>query len=352
MIEKLNPIFVFSFFKRKERKKDIHAQDRFFYFFLKALSWSLIFLFFYMLFVIFQMSWPAFSHFGMIFFINADWNSWTQSFGALSLVYGTVVTSVLALLLAVPVSVGVALFLSELAPKWLAKPLSFIVEMLAAVPSIVYGLWGLFVLAPVLRDYIQSFLSKYFHFLPFFQGPYYGVGMMCGGVILAIMIIPTISSVCREVFRTIPKSNREAVLGLGATRWEMLKIAVLRGSSTGIIGAVIMGLGRALGETMAVTMVIGNAPSIKMSLFEPAQTMASILANQYAEADNELHLASLTAVGFTLFFLSLIINILAFLLVWKMKKSSTRIGSPKHFSSTNIGPSSSTSDYTGKEKKE
>ena len=320
MIKKLNPVFVFSFLKRKESKKDIHIQDRLFYFFLKGLSWSLIFLFFYMLFIIFQMSWPAFANFGMKFFINADWNSWTKSFGALSLIYGTAVSSILALILAVPISVGVALFLSELAPRWLATPLSFIVEMLAAVPSIVYGLWGLFVLAPFLRDYVQSFLSKYFSFLPLFQGTYYGVGMMCGGVILAIMIIPTISSVCREVFRTIPESNREAVLGLGTTRWEMLKIAVLKASSTGIIGASIMGLGRALGETMAVTMVIGNATAIKASLFEPAQTMASILANQYAEADNDLHLASLTAVGFSLFCLSLVINILALILVWRMNR--------------------------------
>ncbi len=317
IIKTLNSL---SFLKKKERKRDIHTPDRLFCLILKGFSWSLIFLFFYMLVVIFQMSWPAFSHFGANFFINADWNSWTKSFGALSLIYGTVVTSVLALLLAVPVSIGVALFLNELAPNWLARPLSFIVEMLAAIPSIVYGLWGLFVLAPVLRDYIQAFLSKYFSFLPIFQGNYYGVGMMCGGVVLAIMIIPTISSVCREVFRTIPKANREAVLGLGTTRWEMLKIAVLRGSLTGIIGAIIMGLGRALGETMAVTMVIGNAISIKTSLFEPAQTMASILANQYAEADNELHLASLTAVGFSLFCLSLVINILALLLIWRMEK--------------------------------
>ena len=332
MTKKPKLVFIFSFLsfiKRKQEKRDIHIQDRLFYFFLKGLSWSLIFLFFYMLVVIFQMSWPAFSHFGMKFFVNVEWNSWTKNFGALSLIYGTAVTSFLALLLAVPVSVGVALFLNELSPSWLARPIGFIVEMLAAVPSIVYGLWGLFVLAPVLRDYIQSFLSKYLSFLPVFQGNYYGVGMMCGGVILAIMIIPTISSICREVFRTIPESNREAVLGLGTTRWEMLKIAVLKGSSTGIIGAVIMGLGRVLGETMAVTMVIGNAISIKASLFEPAQTMASILANQYAEADNELHLASLTAVGFSLFCLSLIINILALLLVWRMEKKFYPKGNSK-----------------------
>ena len=309
-----------NYYRKQERKTDTHIPDRLVYFFLKGLSWSLIFLFFYMLFVIFKMSWPAFSHFGPHFFVNADWNNWTGNFGALSLIYGTVVSSLLALLIAVPISLAVALFLSELAPAGLAKPLGFVVEMLSAVPSIVYGLWGLFVLAPFLRDHVQSFLVQYFSFLPFFQGPYYGVGMMCGGVILAIMIIPTVSSVCREVFRSIPQENKEAVLGLGATRWEMLKIAVLRGGRTGIIGAVIMGLGRALGETMAVTMVIGNVPSIKASLFAPAQTMASLLANQYAEADNELHLSALTAVGFALFGLSLIINILAFFLVYRVQK--------------------------------
>ena len=302
------------------RKRDIHLGDRFFYFLLKTLSWFLVFIFVYMLIVIFQMSLPAFSKFGMSFFINPEWNSWTENFGTLSLIYGTLVSSLLALLLAVPVSIGVALYLNELAPDWLSRPLSFIVEMLAAIPSIVYGLWGLFVLAPILRDPVQIFLSKYFSFLPFFRGPNYGVGMMCGGVILAIMIIPTISSICREVFRTIPGSHREAVLGLGTTKWEMLKIAVLKGGLTGIIGGIVMGLGRALGETMAVTMVIGNTPSIKLSLFEPAQTMASILANQYAEADSDLHLASLTAVGFTLFCVSLIINLLAAFLVWRMEK--------------------------------
>ncbi len=303
-----------------KRKKDIHIPDRLFYFFLKFLSLFLIFTFFYMLFAIFQMSWPAFKHFGFQFFINAEWNNWTENFGALSLIYATLVSSVLALLLAVPVSVASALFLTEIAPPWLAKPLNFIVDMLAAVPSIVYGLWGLFVLAPFLRNYVQAPLAKYFSFLPFFQGPYYGVGMMCGGVILGIMIIPTIASVCREVFRSIPLSHREAVLGVGATRWEMLKIAVLKGGAGGIIGAIVMGLGRALGETMAVTMVIGNAPSIKLSLFEPAQTMASILANQYAEADSQLHLASLAAVGFSLFFLSLLINICALWMVQKIEK--------------------------------
>ncbi len=317
---KFNLLPKFLFPKKARLKNDVHIGDRIFSFLLQSLSWFLIFIFVYMLFVILQMSWPAFSHFGMKFFINPAWNNWTENFGALSLIYGTLVSSVLALLLAVPISVGVALFLNELAPDWLAKPLSFIVEMLASIPSIVYGLWGLLVLAPILRDPIQAFLSKYLSFLPFFQGPYYGVGMMCGGVVLAIMVIPTISSVCREVFRTIPISNREAVLGLGTTRWEMLKVAVLKGGMMGIIGAVVIGLGRVLGETMAVTMVIGNTPSIQASLFAPAQTMASILANQYAEADSELHLASLTAVGFTLFCISLLINLFALILVWRMER--------------------------------
>lgn len=307
-------------------RKENHFADHLFYLILKISCWLLIAVFIYMMWKIFQMSWTAFSHFGFSFFFSAEWNSWTKQYGALSLIYGTVVSSFLAVLLAVPVSVGVALFLNELAPNWLSKPLGFVVEMLAAVPSIVYGLWGLFVLAPFLRDHIQSFLSEHFSFLPIFSGAYYGVGMMCGGVILAIMIVPTISAVCTEVFRTIPESHREAAMGLGTTKWEMLKIAVLKGGFSGIMGAVAMGLGRALGETMAVTMVIGNAPSIKASLFEPAQTMASILANQYVEADNELHLSVLTAVGFTLFCISLLINLLARGLVWRMER---RYRSPK-----------------------
>ena len=307
-------------------RKENHFSDHIFYLLLKSACWLLIFIFIYMMWKIFQMSWPALSHFGFSFFFSAEWNSWTQQYGSLSLIYGTLVSSFLAVLLAVPVSVGVALFLNELAPDWLSKPLSFVVEMLAAVPSIVYGLWGLFVLAPFLRDHVQSFLSEYFSFLPIFSGPYYGVSMMCGGVILAIMIVPTISAVCREVFRTIPESHREAAMGLGTTKWEVLKIAVLKGGFSGIMGAVVMGLGRALGETMAVTMVIGNALSIKTSLFAPAQTMASILANQYVEADNELHLASLTAVGFSLFCISLLINLLARGLVWRMER---RYRSPK-----------------------
>ena len=308
------------FFKFPTLKPDVHVGDRLFSFAVQALALTFIGLFCAMAFVIFLNSWPAFSEFGLSFFTNSVWNNWKQEFGVLSLIYGTVVSSILALLIAVPVSLALALFLNELAPRWLAVSLGFIVEMLAAIPSIIYGLWGVFILAPFLRNHVQSFLSEHLGHLPLFSGPYYGIGMMCGGLILAIMIIPTISSICKEVFRTIPHANKEAVLSLGTTRWEMFKVAILKGSFSGIVGAVVLGFGRAFGETMAVTMVIGNKIALSPSLFAPSQTMASVLATQYAEADTKLHLSSLTAVGFTLFIVSLLFNSLAMFLVWKMKK--------------------------------
>ena len=313
------------FSDKKDDTRGIHREDRLFFYLLKFLAWALVFIFLYMLVSIFRMSWPAFSHFGASFFINSQWNSWTNEFGALALIYGTALSSILALILAVPVSIGLALFLSELAPVRIAKIFSFFIEVLAAIPSIVYGLWGVWELAPFLRAWVQPFFSKYFGFLPFFYGPYYGVGMMCGGVILAIMIIPTITSVSQEVFRNIPLSHKEALLGIGATRWEMIRILVLRAGRVGIIGAIMMGLGRAFGETMAITMVIGNSPSISASLFAPAQTMASVLANQYAEAEGDLHLSSLTAIGFTLFCISLLIHFgLLFLTRKKEEESGTK----------------------------
>ena len=312
--------FLSIFLKILKFKSDVHFGDKIFSFFVQLFAFSFISLFFIMAFVIFLNSWPAFSNFGFSFFVNPVWNSWKQEFGALSLIYGTVVSSLLALLIAVPVSVAFALFLNELAPRWISVILGFIVEMLAAIPSIVYGLWGIFILAPFLREHIQPFLSKHFGHLPLFSGSYYGLGMMCAGIILAIMIIPTISSLCKEVFRAIPRSNKEAVLSLGTTRWEMFKVAILRGGVSGIVGAVVLGFGRAVGETMAVTMVIGNRIDLSASLFAPSQTMASVLATQYAEADTKLHLSSLTAVGFTLFIVSLLFNGLVIFFVWKMKK--------------------------------
>jgi phosphate transport system permease protein len=303
---------------RRVRRREVNWGDRLFYYGLKASAWALGALLLSMIFLIWKMSLPAFYQFGWRFFITNDWNSVTGEFGALALIYGTVVSSLAAIALAVPVSVAVALFLNELAPEWLSRPLGFFIEMLAAIPSIVYGLWGLFVLAPFLRNYIQPPLADYLGFTPFFSGPPMGVGMMAAVVILAIMIMPTITAICREVFRAIPRSNKEAALGLGATRWEMLKIAVLRSSHTGILGATILGLGRALGETMAVTMVIGNNPLISASFFSSGQTMASILANQYAEADSLIQLSALSAVAFTLFLVSLLINGLARLIVWRV----------------------------------
>ncbi|MCZ0932748.1 MAG: phosphate ABC transporter permease subunit PstC [Oligoflexia bacterium] len=302
-------------------KSDVHFKDQLFSFIVKSLAFLFISLFFSMAVIIFFKAWPAFKEFGFSFFTNSVWDSWKQEFGALALIYGTLLSSLLALLIAVPVSIALALFLNEIAPRWLSVSLGFIVEMLAAIPSIVYGLWGLFILAPFLREHVQPFLSLHFGGLPLFSGPYYGIGMMCAGLILAIMIIPTISSLCKEVFRAVPHANKEAVLSLGTTRWEMFKVAILKGGMSGIIGAIVLGFGRAFGETMAVTMVIGNKVGLSSSLFAPSQTMASVLATQYAEADTRLHLASLTAAGFTLFIVSLLFNSLSILFLWKMKKN-------------------------------
>lgn len=313
-----------TFFRFRDReapaKIDRHLSDSVFSLIINTSALLLIGLFFLMILVIFIKSWPAFSRFGMNFFINSNWDSWKENFGALSFIYGTLVSTFLALLFAVPISVALALFLNELAPLWLSRSLGFIVEMLAAIPSIVYGIWGVFILAPFLREHVQPWLSEYFGELILFSGDFYGVGLLCAGIILAIMIIPTISTICREIFVSIPHSNKEAVLSLGTTRWEMLKIAVLRGSLSGITGAVVLGFGRAFGETMAVTMVIGNKAALSASLFSPAQTMASLLATQYAESDTELHLSALTAVGFTLFVVSLCFNGLAIFLVRKIRK--------------------------------
>ncbi|MDE0091915.1 MAG: phosphate ABC transporter permease subunit PstC [Oligoflexia bacterium] len=302
-------------------KSDVHFKDQIFSLVIKFLAFLFISLFFSMAVVIFLKAWPAFKTFGPSFFVSSTWDSWKQEFGVLALIYGTLLSSLLALLIAVPISIAFALFLNEIAPRWLSVSLGFIVEMLAAIPSIVYGLWGVLVLAPFLRKHVQPFLSYHLGDIPLFSGSYYGIGMMCAGLILAIMIVPTISSLCKEVFRAIPHANKEAVLSLGTTRWEMFKVAIIKGGISGIIGAVVLGFGRAFGETMAVTMVIGNKVDLSLSLFAPSQTMASVLATQYAEADTKLHLSSLTAVGFTLFVVSLLFNGLAIFFLWRMKKN-------------------------------
>ncbi len=259
--------------------------------------------------------------FGWSFIVSTNWDPVREKFGALPFIYGTVVSSLLSLMLAVPISVGSAIWISELAPGWIKTPAGFLIELLAAVPSVVYGLWGIFVLAPFLRNTVEPALAKYFGFLPFFRGPHQGFGMLAGGVILAIMITPTITSVSREVMNSVPNVYREGALALGATRTEMVGMAVLPFARSGIVGAIILGLGRALGETMAITMMIGNRAEISISLFSPSYTMASVIANEFTEATGDLHLAALAEIGLLLFAVTLALNIAARLLVWRVSKA-------------------------------
>src|ERR1043166_9652246 len=260
------------------------------------------------------------SKFGLSFLKKQIWDPVAEDFGALPFIYGTIVSSIVALIIAVPLSVGTALFLTELCPLRLRGILSLLVELLSAIPSVIYGLWGIFVLSPFLRIHVQPFLAKYFGWTGLFSGPKYGWGMLAAGVILAIMILPIIASITREVVTAVPRVHREAALALGATRWEMLRMAVLRNARPGIFGAVILGLGRALGETMAVTMVIGNRLEIARSLFAPGHTLASVIANEFTEAVGATYLSALVEMALVLFVLTLIVNALARLLVWSVTR--------------------------------
>jgi len=244
------------------------------------------------------------------------WDPNGEHFGVVTFIYGTVVTSAIALLIAGPIGIGAALFLAELAPRRLATPVAMLIELLAAVPSVVYGIWGLFALAPAIRVYIGPALQHLFGFLPLFQGPNYGVGMLAGGLILAIMVVPTVAAISRDVFEAVPTDQREGMLALGATKWEMMTKAVLPYARSGVIGALVLGLGRALGEAMAVVMVIGNKAQIVASLFAPGYTMASVLANEFSEATGKVYISMLIEIGLLLFIVSLIINVSARLLVW------------------------------------
>ena len=265
-------------------------------------------------FMMVQSSMPTIQRFGIGFLWASEWNPAMAKYGALPFIYGTVVSSLLALLIAVPISLGIALFLVEQAPKSIAKPIAFMVELLAAIPSVVYGLWGIFVLAPFIRSYVGPILQDNLGFLPFFQGRLTGIGMLTGGIILAIMIMPIITSVVRDVLEAVPNTQREAALALGATKWETTMI-VLGNAASGIAGAVVLGLGRAVGETMAVTMVIGNSPQISASLFEPAYTIASVLAANFSDATGELDLSALIELALVLFLVTVVINALAKLMI-------------------------------------
>jgi phosphate transport system permease protein len=264
----------------------------------------------------------AIDRFGLSFVTSSTWDPVAEEFGAFPLMFGTLLSSLIALLIAVPLSLGVAIYLTEFAPKAVRQPVAFLIGLLAAIPSVVYGLWGIFVLIPALRTTAFPFLRKVLGFLPFFQGPIYGPSMLAAGIILAIMIMPYIMSVSREVLLAVPNTQREAALALGATRWEAVTSAVVPYARSGLIGAIILGLGRALGETMAVTMVIGNRHEIAASLFSPGYTMAAAIANEFSEAVGDLHLSALAYVAFLLFVVTVVVNAGARLLIWRVARGS------------------------------
>jgi phosphate transport system permease protein len=263
----------------------------------------------------------AIGRYGVAFVTTSTWDPVAEQFGAFPLIFGTLLSSLLALVIAVPLSLGVAIYLTEFSPKWMRNPVAFLIELLAAIPSVVYGLWGIFVLMPVLRKVVFPFLRDTLGFLPFFQGPIYGPSMLAASVILAIMIMPFIMSVAREVLLAVPGSQREAALALGATRWEAVMSAIVPYAKSGIIGAIILGLGRALGETMAVTMLIGNRHDIAASLFAPGYTMAAVIANEFSEAASDMHYSALAYVALLLFLITVLVNAVARLLIWRVSRS-------------------------------
>jgi phosphate transport system permease protein len=278
-----------------------------------------------------QRSQLAWKQFGLSFFFKTFvdpvnglpmyWDPVNGHFSALPFIYGTLLSSLLALLMAVPLAIGVAVFLTEMCPKWLRAPLSFLTELLAAIPSVIYGLWAVFCLVPLLREYINPWLIKAFAWTGLIgEDNPTGLGFLAAGIILAIMILPIVSSLTREVMTAVPNSQREAALALGATRWEMIRMSVLRNARIGIVGAIILGLGRALGETMAVTMVIGNSPEIRHALLGNGASMASVIANEFAEASGDLHLSALMELGLALFIVTIIVNAIARLLVWAVTR--------------------------------
>ena len=265
----------------------------------------------------------AVKKFGFTFLSSSTWDPVMDKYGAWPFIYGTLVTSLIALLIAVPLGVGTALYLTEIAPMRLRQPVIMIVEMLAAVPSVIFGLWGIFVLIPWLRDNLFVWLKHWLGFLPLFQGPIYGVSVLAAGIIVAIMILPIITSVSREILRSVPNLQREAAYALGATHWEVIRIAVLSYARRGIFGAAVLGLGRALGETMAVTMVIGNRPEVSASLFAPGYTLASVIANEFTEATTDMYLGALFELGLVLLAVTILVNVIAQLMLRTLAGSGT-----------------------------
>ena len=261
--------------------------------------------------------------FGWKFFGSSTWDPVNGSFGAMPFIFGTLITSLLATAIAVPLSIAVAIFVLDICPIPLRGPIAFLTELLAAIPSVVYGLWALFVLVPIVREQAGPLLERTLGWTGLFAEPNFGVGILTASLILAVMIFPVICSISRDVMRAVPSSQREAALALGATRWEMIRMAVLRNARIGIVGAVILGLGRALGETMAVTMVIGNHPDISKNLFNPAYTLASVIANEFSEATGDLYLSALIEIGLALFLVTIVVNAIARLLIWAVTRGNT-----------------------------
>nr|WP_279342535.1 phosphate ABC transporter permease subunit PstC [Geotalea sp. SG265] len=283
-------------------------------------AFSILVILFLMIYEMVEQSLPSMAKSGWRFITDQNWDAVQEEFGALPYIYGSVVSSILALALATPLSVGSAIFITEIAPKRLGAVMASLVELLAAIPSVIYGLWGVLVMAPWLQSTVQPFLIDHFGFLPFFQGAPYGVSMLAAIFILMIMVVPIITSISREVLLAVPRSQKEAAIALGATRWEMIRMAVLPYGRSGILGAVILGMGRAIGETMAVTMVIGNTPQISLSLLSPAYTMPSVIANEFAEATSKIHSSALMEIGLILLVVTLIINAMARLLIWSVTR--------------------------------
>jgi phosphate transport system permease protein len=279
----------------------------------------------YMAYELVDQARPALDRYGLGFITGTTWDPVKEVFGGLPSIYGTVISSAVALFFAVPISVGAAIFLAELAPPWLRTPASYLIEMLAAIPSVILGLWALYFLVPIIRDPVEIFLNDHFAWIPLFDGPTFGVGLLSAGVILAIMILPIITAVSRDILLAVPNSQREAMYALGATKWEVISGAVIPYARSGIIGAVILGLGRAMGETMAVTMVIGNQFKIPHSLFDPAHTIASGIASQFPEASAGVFIGSLVYLALILFVVSLLINIAARVLVGRLVRAPSRV---------------------------
>jgi phosphate transport system permease protein len=305
--------------------RGVNAGDRLYRGALTALALALPLLLLAIVAELVVSAWPAIQRFGLHFLWTSTWDPVAGVFGAAPMIFGTLASSAIALLFAVPLSLGVAIYLTEFAPKVLRQPVGFLIELLAAIPSVVYGLWGIFVLIPFLRSVIGPFRAV-LGWTPFFQGVFYGNSLLAGGVILAIMIVPYIAAVSREVLLAVPGTQREAALGMGATRWEAVWTVVLPYGRAGLIGAVILGLGRALGETMAVTMVIGNRHDIGLSVLQPAYTMAAALANEFSEATTTVYLSALFEVGLVLFVVTVLVNAVARLLIWRVARG-TAVGS-------------------------